>query len=69
MRMQKNMASTCHHMAAKVDTGKIIAVKRFPVYPEDDVAALLKRTYENQIALFFEIVQLMAEGKGPARFS
>jgi methionyl-tRNA formyltransferase len=46
-----------------VDTGKIIAVRRFPVYPEDDVAALLERTYENQIALFFEIAQLMAEGK------
>jgi len=54
---------TCHHMAPKVDTGRIIAVKRFPVYPDDDVAALLKRTYENQIGLFFEIAQLMAEGK------
>ncbi len=53
---------TCHHMAAKVDTGNIIAVRRFPVYPEDDVAALLKRTYENQMALFFEIAALMAEG-------
>jgi methionyl-tRNA formyltransferase len=54
---------TCHHMAPRVDTGRIIAVRRFPVYPEDDVAALLKRTYENQIALFFEITRLMAEGK------
>lgn len=59
----KEYGATCHHMAAKVDTGNIIAVKRFPVYPEDGVAALLKRTYENQIALFFEITQLMAEGK------
>jgi methionyl-tRNA formyltransferase len=59
----KEYGATCHHMATKVDTGKIIAVKRFPVYPEDDVATLLKRTYENQIALFFEIVQLMADGK------
>ncbi len=54
---------TCHHMAPKVDTGRIIAVRRFPVYPEDDVDALLKRTYENQIALFFEVAHLMAEGK------
>ncbi len=54
---------TCHHMAAKVDTGGIIAVKRFPVYAEDDVAALLKRTYEHQIALFLEIAQLLAEGR------
>ena len=54
---------TCHHMAPQVDTGPIIAVRRFPVYPEDDVDTLLKRTYENQIALFFEIAGLMAEGK------
>ena len=54
---------TCHHMAAKVDTGRIISVRRFPVYPDDGVAELLKRTYENQIALFFEVAQSMAEGK------
>jgi methionyl-tRNA formyltransferase len=55
--------ATCHHMAAQVDTGEIIAVRRFPVLPEDDVASLLKRTYENQIALFLEIAPLMAQGK------
>ena len=54
---------TCHHMATRVDTGKIVAVRRFPVLPEDDVAALLQRTYENQIALFFEIAALMAAGQ------
>ncbi len=59
----KEYGVTCHHMAGKVDTGRIIAVKRFPVYPEDDIAALLKRTYENQIALFLEIAQLMADDK------
>jgi methionyl-tRNA formyltransferase len=54
---------TCHHMAEKVDTGAIIAVRRFPVYPEDNVASLLQRTYEHQIELFYEIVGLLAEGK------
>ncbi len=54
---------TCHHMAAKVDTGKIIAVKRFPINPEDDVASLLERTYERQLALFLEITGLIADGK------
>ena len=54
---------TCHHMAPKVDTGRIIAVRRFPIRPDDDVASLLKRTYENQIALFFEIAALLAAGK------
>ena len=41
----KEYGVTCHHMASKVDTGAIIAVKRFPVYPEDGVAELLERTY------------------------
>jgi methionyl-tRNA formyltransferase len=59
----KEYGATCHHMASKVDTGRIIKVRRFPVYPEDGVDALLKRTYENQIELFFEIVGLIAEGK------
>jgi len=59
----KEYGVTCHHMASKVDTGRIIAVKRFPVYPDDDVAALLRRTYENQFALFLEIARLMADGK------
>ncbi len=54
---------TCHHMAPKVDTGSIIAVRRFPVYPEDGVAELLQRTYEHQIALFIEIVGGLAAGK------
>src|SRR5258708_25780730 len=39
---------TCHHMTARVDSGSIIAVRRFAVYPEDDVEALLKRTYLHQ---------------------
>jgi len=59
----KEYGVTCHHMAGKVDTGKIIKVRRFPVYPEDGVDELLARTYENQMALFFDIAQVMAEGR------
>lgn len=59
----KEYGVTCHHMASKVDTGAIIAVKRFPIYVEDTVETLLKRTYENQIALFFEIIELLSAGK------
>lgn len=54
---------TCHHMEPKVDTGAIIAVKRFPIHPQDGVAELLERTYEHQIALFVEVVGGLAEGK------
>jgi methionyl-tRNA formyltransferase len=59
----KEYGVTCHHMAPRVDTGAIIAVKRFPLYPEDGVAELLERTYQHQIALFMEIVGLLAKGE------
>jgi len=59
----KEYGVTCHHMAPKVDTGRIIAVSRFPVTEADDVASLLKRTYEHQIALFLEMAALIVAGK------
>jgi len=59
----REYGTTCHHMASKVDTGAIIAVKRFPVYPDDNVESLLKRTYEHQIELFFEIAGMIAKEK------
>jgi methionyl-tRNA formyltransferase len=54
---------TCHHMATQVDSGRIIAVRRFPVTTSDNVGTLLQRTYEHQIALFLEIAPLMAAGQ------
>jgi methionyl-tRNA formyltransferase len=47
---------TCHHMDKTADTGDIIAVKRFPIFPTDDVASLLSRTYDFQLTLFYEII-------------
>jgi methionyl-tRNA formyltransferase len=52
---------TCHHMAGKVDTGKIIAVKRFPVYSTDDVKSLLFRAYDFQLVLFYEVVSTIVD--------
>ncbi len=54
---------TCHHMEPQVDTGGIIRVSRFPVFASDDVASLLGRTYDVQLALFYEVASLMAAGK------
>jgi methionyl-tRNA formyltransferase len=59
----KEYGATCHHMAPKVDTGRIIAVSRFPVYETDGVAEILRRAYEHQIKLFFEIAALIVSGK------
>lgn len=53
---------TCHHMTPTVDNGKIIAVKRFPVYPEDNVETLLSRTYKFQLQLFKEVVDKIYDG-------
>lgn len=59
----KEYGVTCHHMASRVDTGPIIAVKRFPVFETDNVATLLSRTYDHQLTLFYEIISLILEGK------
>jgi len=54
---------TCHRMAAQVDTGEIIAVKRFPLLPTDDINTLLMRTYDYQLVLFYDIMGLILQGK------
>lgn len=54
---------TCHHMTPNVDTGSIIAVKRFAVFANDNVATLLARTYDYQLALFYEVMELILKGK------
>ncbi len=59
----KEYGVTCHHMAAQVDSGSIIAVSRFSVYETDNVASLLERTYQHQIALFMEIAALIVSGE------
>lgn len=54
---------TCHHMASKVDTGGIIKVSRFPIFPSDTVASVLARTYAYQLALFYDVVGGIFKGE------
>lgn len=54
--------ATCHHMQPKVDTGQIIAVKRFPIFSTDSVRSLLARTHDFQLALFYEVLGLLIAG-------
>lgn len=54
---------TCHHMAARVDTGPIIEVKRFPVFASDNAGTLLARAYDFQLALFYDILGRMIRGE------
>ncbi|MCE5207095.1 MAG: hypothetical protein LLG42_02165 [Chloroflexi bacterium] len=53
---------TCHHMEPKVDTGRIIAVKRFPIFPGDCVRSLLARTHDIQLVLFYEVLGILISG-------
>jgi methionyl-tRNA formyltransferase len=54
---------TCHYMSEKVDSGKIIAVRRFPVSAEDSVYAVTQRCYEHMLALFLEILSMIKDGR------
>lgn len=56
---EKTYGVTVHHMAAKVDTGKLIAVKRFPLLETDSVYSLSIKSYGYMLSLFFEIVDLI----------
>lgn len=59
----KEFGVTCHHMDARVDTGAIIAVRRFPVHPSDSVATLLARSQDQQLVLFYEIMDGILAGQ------
>lgn len=63
----KDYGVCCHHMAPRVDTGAIIATKRFPVLANDDGGTLLARAYDFQLVLFYEIVaRIIQEEELPA---
>lgn len=58
----KEYGVTCHHMASKVDTGKIIEVIRFPLYNTDTVETILERTYNYQLSLFSDVMGYILDG-------
>ncbi len=53
---EKEFGITCHHMKARVDSGAIIAVRRFPVTPDDTVYAITQRCYAEILTLFYELM-------------
>lgn len=58
----KEFGVTCHHMKAKVDTGPIVAVRRFPLLDTDTIASLQERTYKTQLTLFHDVMHLILQG-------
>ena len=54
---------TCHHMAEVVDSGAIIAVRRFDVTPQDTVYSLTQRCYAYMLVLYFDIISMLLRGE------
>lgn len=52
----KDYGTTAHIMESKVDTGKIICVKRFTMDEKETVESLSIKTYEAQLSLYKEMM-------------
>ncbi len=59
----KEYGVTCHHMVEKVDSGQIIAVKKFPLYGYETVLSLKEKTMVYQTELFYEIMDIILKNK------
>jgi methionyl-tRNA formyltransferase len=60
---EKEFGITCHHLAAKVDTGPVVAVRRFPLLESDSVWTLTQRCYEEIFALFTQVMDGIRAGQ------
>ncbi len=56
----KEFGITCHHMAGKVDTGKIIEVLRFRIHPNDTVFSVTQKCYSFIYYSFHKIIEKIA---------
>lgn len=59
----KDYGVTCHHMKARVDSGSIIKVKRFPIKANDSVYQVTQHCYQLIEEMFYEIMELILTGK------
>lgn len=53
---------TCHRMAPLVDTGEIVAVRRFPIFAHDTVQSLTERCHAAIFVLCSEMLALIVNG-------
>lgn len=66
---ETGFGTTCHHMLEKVDTGAIVEVRRFPIFPDDTVYDLTQRCYFNLCASFVTVLTAVLAGEGLPRSS
>jgi methionyl-tRNA formyltransferase len=60
---EKEYGVTSHHMKATVDSGSIIAVKRFTLTEEDTVYGVTQRCYSLIEEMFYEIMDCILQGR------
>lgn len=48
---------TCHYMAARVDTGSIIEVRRFPILAGDTVYSVTQKCYARILCSFLSVIE------------
>jgi methionyl-tRNA formyltransferase len=61
--------AVCHHMAEKVDTGALVAERRFPLGAAETVESLKLRTMVVMLALFHDIMTAISLGEALPRAS
>ncbi|HYH38475.1 MAG TPA: formyltransferase family protein [Azospirillum sp.] len=54
--------AVCHHMAARVDTGTLVAERLFPILPQDSVETLKLRTMVTMLDMFHDVATRLATG-------
>lgn len=59
---EKDYGVTCHHMSSKVDTGKLIAVKRFRIGEDDTVYSVTQKSYQLLLDLFYDLMNGILQG-------
>ena len=59
----KEYGVTCHFMSPEVDSGSIMNVIRFPIYPEDVPETLQERSMVYMLILFYDIISKIYRGE------
>ncbi len=60
---EKEYGVTCHHMKTAVDTGNIIAVRKFAITEDDTVFGVTQQCYRQIETMFYEIMDCILQGK------
>jgi methionyl-tRNA formyltransferase len=60
---EKEFGITCHFMAKKVDTGKVIEVKRFSILQNDTVFSITQKCYTHILSSFYSIVEKISNNE------